>query len=202
MNKLFRFLMVAAIIPPLLFTCSQQGIYGQLFRQATVYPMLEPGDSINTMLLTTGSEQAVPLSSFCFPTAKSEHWVTVDCREVSFAKLAIGHTFGVMDLLPKSSDWSKLTWKLYFDGHPIDLNAFGTRDFIRPDLISGPSPVREVFRTMKVWDVVLVNPTPGPHTLHGEVLFEEGRYTWVVNFTVETLSFNPPTSNLAPCLKC
>ena len=96
--------------------------------------MLESGDQIDSMVITTGVEDAAPLWAFCLPTVKSDHLITVDCAEVTFSKLAIGHTFGLMDLAPKGLVWSELNWELSLDGHPIDLNAFGTHSFVHPDL--------------------------------------------------------------------
>jgi hypothetical protein len=144
----------------------------------------QPGDRISTMSLTTGVSDAAPLWSFCLPTIENDHLISVRCRELDYRKLAIGHTFGVMDLLPEAIDPSELNWELYLDGHPIDLGAFGTYDFVHPDIAASPSPIREVFRKVTVWDVVLVNPTPGEHTLRGLVRTEADTYIWHVNFAI------------------
>src|SRR5215216_6558163 len=183
MNKLFRFLLLAAALPPFLFMCSTRGIQWQPFDQS-VSDSLNPGEKIGEMVITTGVEDAMPLWPFCVPTIENNHLIVVDCGETSYTKLAIGHTFGVMDLMPQPVDWEELTWQMELDRHPIDLEAFGTYDFVHPDLASGPSLVREVFRVMRVWDVVLVNPTPGAHRLRGQARSEEGTYIWVVNFIV------------------
>src|ERR1044072_5592637 len=143
MNKLFNFMIIAAFIPPFLFGCSSQAIQWQPVSQSLTPQMIEPGEKIEDMVITTGVEDAVPLWSFCLPTVINEHEIAVNCREVAFSKLAIGHTFGVMDLMPEPSDWSTLTWELDLDGHPIDLSAFGTYDFFHPQLALNPSPVRE-----------------------------------------------------------
>jgi hypothetical protein len=189
MNKLLKFLIIATFIPPFLFTCTQQGIGGDTVGKSFTYPMLQPGEKIEEMVLTTGVEDAFPLSSICLPTKENDHSIRADCREVSVrANLAIGPTFGVMDLIPQSMDWEELIWEMSVDGHPIDLKAFGVYDFVHPDLAPSPSPIREVFRVLRVWDVVLVNPTPGTHRLQGQAQSRDGvaTYTWVVNFTVAT----------------
>jgi hypothetical protein len=152
--------------------------------------MLKPGDKIDTMILTRGAEQVVPLWAFCLPAVKSDHLITADCHEVSFAALAIGHTFGVKELLPQPVDGSELTWELELDGHPIELGAFGTCDFVQPDLTLSPSPVREIFRTVTVWDVVLENPTAGGHRLRGLVRSAAETFTWLVDFSVRALPGN------------
>ena len=97
-----------------------------------------------------------------------------------------GHTLGVMDLVDPSIGWDDLNWELSLDGHPIDLEAFGVYEFVHPDFPPSPSPVREVFRMFRVWDVVLVNPVPGTHQLQGQAQSPNAAepYTWVVNFTV------------------
>jgi hypothetical protein len=87
-------------------------------------------------------------------------------------------------------DWSALKWELSLDGQAIDLKAFGTYDFIRTDLAPSPSLIREIFRPAKAWDVVLIQPTSGAHTLAGMAYDESETYTWTVNFTGKT-SYGP-----------
>jgi hypothetical protein len=91
-----------------------------------------------------------------------------------------------MNLIPQPINWEDLVWEMSVDGHPIDLEAFGVYDFVHPDLAPSPSPVREVFKMDRLWNVVLVNPTPGMHTVQGQVQDGAATYTWVVNFTVAT----------------
>ena len=184
MNTLYRLLTLAAFISPFVVSCGRQGIQLQTIERPMAYTVLKPGEKMNDMVLTTGAENATPLWAFCSPTIENEHLITADCGELSYSELAIGHTFGVMDLIPPPSDWEELSWHLAVDGWTIDLEAFGTYDFVHPDLAPNPSPVREVFRSIRVWDVVLLNPTPGVHKLQGQARSEEGTYMWVVNFIV------------------
>jgi hypothetical protein len=189
MNKLSRFLVIATAISSFLFAFSQRGIQSNFFGRYLTDPMLKPGEKIDDMVITTGAENAYPLSAFCSPTKLSDGSIRVDCAELAVcANLAIGETFGVLDLIPSSTDWGELTWELSVDGHSIDLTAFGVSDFVHPDLAPHPSRIREVFRVARDWNVVLVNPTPGMHTLRGQVHSRDGAapYTWVVNFTVPT----------------
>ena len=148
-------------------------------------PMLNPGDEIDGMVITTGVADAPPLWAFCPPAPKNVGPFTVNCWVPLLPKLAIGHTFGLADPALQTLDWSALTWELSVDGQPVDLKAFGMYDFVLPGLVTNPSPIREVFRQIKAWDVVLTNPTPGLHTLHGVVRTGANTYTWAVNFTVE-----------------
>ena len=186
MNKFLGLFLVAVFLPSLLVSCSRQGMQSQTFRQPMAYTVLKPGEKVNDIVIATGVETAIPLWTFCSRTIEHDHLITADCGELSYSELAIGHTFGVMDLISPHSDWEELSWHLAVDGWAIDLEAFGTYDFVHPDLAPSPSPVREVFRSIRVWDVVLVDLTPGVHKLQGQARSEEGTYTWVVSFTIAT----------------
>jgi hypothetical protein len=135
------------------------------------------------MVITTGIKDAFPLWAICSPKKVNDHSISADCGEISYNNLAIGHTLGVMDLVDPSIDWEELNWEMSLDGHPIDLKAFGVYEFLHPDFPS--KPLGEVFRVIRVWDVVLVNPTPGTHTVQGQAQSPDGAetYTWVVDFT-------------------
>src|ERR1044072_1639154 len=85
MNKLFRFIVIAAFIPPFLFSCSRQGIQWQ----PVGYPMLTPGEKLGQMVITTGVNHAFPLWSFCLPTVENDHLIVVDCGKLSFTELGI-----------------------------------------------------------------------------------------------------------------
>jgi len=189
MDKLSRFLVFATAISSVLFVFSQGEITRHFSGRFSTDPMLQPGEKIDDMVVTTGVEHAYPLSAFCSVTKENDHFIRVDCGELSLcANLAIGHTFGVTDLIPPSIDWKELIWEMSLDGYPIDLEAFGVYDFVHPDLAPSPSPAREVFKVVRLWDVVLVNPTPGMHSVQGQAQPRDGAaaYTWVVNFTVAT----------------
>jgi hypothetical protein len=187
MNKLSRFLMVTIAASSFLFAFGQRVIERHFSGGFSTYLMLQPGGKIGNMAITTGVEEAFPLSAFCSATKENDQSIRVDCAELSVcANIAIGHMFGLMDLIPPSVGWDELIWKMTVDGHPIDLEAFGVYDFLHPDSPSGPSPVREVFKVTRLWNVVLVNPTPGMHTLRGQAQSRDGAetYTWVVNLPV------------------
>jgi hypothetical protein len=183
--------MVATFIPPFLFTCTQQGIEWHSVGKSFKYPMLQPGEKIGDMAITTGVEDAFPLSAICSATKVNDHSIRVDCGELSVcANVAIGQTFGVMglihamDLISQPINWEALVWEMSVDGHPIDLEAFGPYDLVHQDLALSPTPVREFFKMERLWNVVLVNPTPGTHRVEGQVQDGAATYTWVVDFTV------------------
>ena len=148
-------------------------------------PALKPGDEIGGMIITTGMHDAAPLWAFCSPVREDGHARSVDCRVPSLSKLAIGHTLGLADPVLQALDWSTLNWELSLDGQTVDLKAFGTYDYLQPDLALSPSPIREVFREFKAWDVILIHPTSGAHTLFGRAQDESEIYAWTVNFTVD-----------------
>lgn len=154
-------------------------------RQSTDRSMLKPGDEIDGMVITTGIAKTLPLWAFCSPALENNGVVSVDCRVPSLSRLAIGHTFGLADSALQTLDWSTLSWELDLDGHLLDLEAFGIYDYVMPELAPHPSPIREVFRQFKAWDVVLTNPKPGMHILHGVARAETDTYGWVVNFNIE-----------------
>ena len=136
--------------------------------QSTGPQMVKPGDEIDGMVITTGTSEAPPLWAFRWKTTEP----LVNCKVPPLPKLAIGHTFGLADQALQTLDWSALTWELYLDGHPLNLESFGIHNYVMPDLAPHPSPIREVFRQMRAWDVVLANPTPGAQTLHGMAVQE------------------------------
>ena len=188
MYKFSKFLAAATVISAFFFAFSTSAIERHFPGEFSTDPMLEPGEMIDDMVITTGVENATPFWVLCSSTKENDHSIRVDCGDLSYAKLAIGHTFGVMDLIRQCIDWEEFTWEMSLDEHPIDLKAFGVSDIVRPALAPSPSPVREVFKQVRLWDVVLVNPTPGMHRLQGQAQSPDGAvtYTWVVNFTVPT----------------
>lgn len=189
MNTLSRLLVVATALSSLLFAFNQREIAKQFPGRFSTDPMLQPGEKVDDMVITSAIEDAYPLSAFCSPTKENDHSIRVDCRELSFcANIAVGETFGVTDLIPASIDRDDITWKMSVDGHPIGLEAFGVYDFVHPDLVLNPSTGRELFKVGRLWNVVLVNPTPGMHTIRGQAQSRDGAetYTWVINLPVAT----------------
>jgi hypothetical protein len=157
----------------------------QPVRQPTDNPMVEPGDEIDGMVITNGTADAPALEAFCSPALENDRSMTVQCQVPPLPRLAIGRTFGKLGRTLQDLDWSLLTWELYLDKHLLDLAAFGLYDYVVPDLAESPSPIREIFRQVRAWDVILLNPTSGRHRLHGTAYDEANAYTWTVIFTVQ-----------------
>lgn len=147
--------------------------------------VLEPGTKVNEMVITTGAEDAIPLWSICNRTLETERHIKFLCLDSAYPRLAIGSTFGLIDKIPESLDWSDLTWEMYLDDYPINLSAFGTRDIVYPEFVPKPFPYQEAFLRMTIWDVVLENPSPGGHVLRGSAETNDKEYSWEVSFIVK-----------------
>jgi hypothetical protein len=144
-----------------------------------------PGDRIDGMSLTTGATNAAPLLAFCSPAQQSGYTTISDCHVPLLPKLAIGQIFMLADDSFSGLDWSELSWQFFMDDRAVDLESFGTYDFVVPTLLNSRSPIREVFTRSTAWDVVLTNLTPGEHTLRGLAQAETDSYSWIVNLTIE-----------------
>ena len=161
-------------------------------------PALQPGDSIGEMSLRSGGSEGPPIWAFCVPVFGSLGVTTTECGVPPLPELAIGHGCYAADEALRDSVWEAHTWELYLDGQPIDLDAFGTEEgdlVLMPGQV-GYDPNKEVIAKLRGWDVVLVNPTAGAHTLrsvahfsqqvsNGFHTFEAATYELVVNFSVE-----------------
>lgn len=148
--------------------------------------ILRPGDTIDGMILTTGSAAALPLWAFCSSTQENQHIAKTDCRvPPMISEVAIGHVFNIANEIPAKSDWSEFTWELFIDEQAIDLASFGTYNFSMPSMSPNPFPVREVFKAFTTWDVALTNLKPGTHQLHGLVRSQSDTYAWDVNLIIE-----------------
>lgn len=157
---------------------------GSCRKQAPAAPrVLKAGDSLNGMLLTTGVSHAPPLEVFC-EFEEDEELSDINCQVPPLEKLAIGHLVGATGRALQELDWSKLDWQVYLDGYRLDLDTFGEYSTAEPVVLSAPSPIREAVQQRKTWDVVLVNPTFGLHTLDCMVKANSLVYSWVVNFMI------------------
>lgn len=152
--------------------------------QTPVGALLKIGDKIDGMTLTNGAAQVPALWFFCASQAGG-HITTADCRVPRLPALAIGDAFLATDEVLRETEWSDLTWELSFDGQVVDLDDFGTYDYVVPTMAPHPSPVREVFMRFTVWDVVLTDLKPGIHTLRGVVVANAEEYSWIVNISIE-----------------
>jgi hypothetical protein len=144
-----------------------------------------PGDTINGMGLTTGAAEAPSLLAFCSGSQLSDHMKSFDCRAPVLPTLAIGNFFLLSDEAFTSLGWSDLVWELSINDQPVDLESFGTFDYVMPSMAKSPSPVREVFEKATAWNVVLTNLNPGEHTLRFLAQSDTNSYTWLVHLVIE-----------------
>lgn len=147
--------------------------------------MSEPKDAINGMRLTTGAVDAAPLWAHCSPSQENTHIRTFHCRAPVWQTLAIGHLFLLTDQALWNRDEAELVWELAIDDHVIDLESFGTFDYVMPAMPASPSPIREVFAHVTDWNLVMTNLNPGEHTLHFRAQNDTAQYHWLVNLVVE-----------------
>lgn len=185
MNKLFRFFMLAVFIPPSLFACGEDGIQWQSFKQSTTYALIEPGDTIDNMVVTTGADDAPPLWAFCSKSLEGKGSYILDCRAPALASLGIGNIFLYADEAITNLNWSDFVWELSIDAQEVDLGSFGTFDYVLPSMSKNPSPVREIFKRGTAWNIVLTDLKPGHHTLWFVAQSKMGSYTWFVNLEIE-----------------
>ncbi len=153
--------------------------------QQTQAAMLKPGDSINGTRLTTGADDAPPLWAFCSNSPEGKGSYILDCRAPALASLGIGNIFLYADEAIMDLDWSDLVWELSIDAQEVNLESFGTFDYVVPSLSKNPSPVREIFKRGKAWNIVLKDLKPGHHTLWFVAQSKMGSYTWFVNLEIE-----------------
>ena len=99
--------------------------------------------------------------------------------------LAIGHILLPGDDTVDRWDWSEIHWQLTIDGQPLDLDSFGTYEFVLPSMSKNASPVREIFVTFTAWDVMLTNLSPGKHTIHGSAQAGAESHDWIIYLTIE-----------------
>ena len=147
--------------------------------------MFRPGDNLGGMNLTTGAADAPPLWAFCSSPQENTHIRTLQCRVPVLPTLAIGHVFLLADEAFARLDWSELIWELSIDDQAVDLESFGTFEYVMPGMTKSPSPVREVFKKATAWNVVMTNLNPGEHTLYFKAHSETDSYLWLVNLTIE-----------------
>jgi LPXTG-motif cell wall-anchored protein len=121
---------------------------------------LKPGDKVGGAVLTTGLQGSVVLPLACAGQR-------TNCQLPPVAKLAIGPDWWTKDQAHLDSSWPLLTWELDIDGQQVNLDAFGNVGELEPRKGAPGAPAdTPVNYPARVWDVVLLNPAPGPHTWH------------------------------------
>lgn len=180
---------------------------GVLYAQGAV---LKPGDRIGDMSLTTGGAAGPPIWAFCSPAFLNTGVTTTECTVPPLPAVTIGHGQFSADEALRDANWAVMSWELYLDGQQVDLGAFGTYDDDLPQTgLPGHAAGEEVITKLRSYDVVLVNPTLGAHTLRSVMVASQeiddgfhtmaaGTYELVVNFTVAVPPALPETGGTTP----
>jgi hypothetical protein len=147
--------------------------------------VVEPKGALEGLNLATGAADAAPLWAFCSASQENTHIRTFDCRAPVWQTLAVGHLFLLADTALSNGHGSDLAWQLAIDDYIVDLESFGTFDYVMPAMPESPSPIREVFSKVTGWNLVMTNLNPGDHTLSFRAQNETNTYLWLVNLVIE-----------------
>jgi hypothetical protein len=153
--------------------------------QAHSAAMAEPLEAFEGLSLTTGAADAPPLWAFCSASAENTHIRTFNCRAPVWQTLAVGHLFLLADAAFVNSGESDLAWELSIDDYVVDLESFGTFDYVVPTTLTGPSQLRRVMAKVTDWNLVITNLNPGEHTLSFRAQSESDSYMWLVHLVIE-----------------
>lgn len=185
---------------------------------ATKVALIEPGDKIGAMVLLTGpAESDGPLIwAFCPPAFSEEPGViTIECSVPPLPELPVGHGWFTSNEAKRDENWEAMTWELFIDDQPVELNAFGALDVDLPQTgLPGYDPDEEVITKLRTWDVLLSDLVPGAHTLRSVLHVSQdiddgfhttkaGTYELSANFSIEdtppaTPTPEPPTATPTP----
>lgn len=177
-NRLFNFLVCGLLI--LLTAC--QAAKAPL-EAAMPQPVEEP---VNGIRLTTGAAEAPPLWAFCEAAQENTHIRTFYCRVPAWQDLAIGYAFLLADSALVHGRSADLEWDVAIDDTLVDLESFGTYDYVMPAMPGSPSRIRKVFVTVTDWNLVMTNTNPGEHTLYFRAKDSAGYHCeWLVHLSIE-----------------
>jgi len=122
---------------------------------------IQPGDKIGDMEFISEYEQcpapnfteicgfpALVLGTCEIPADMTKFWVSTGWAEDTQEELELA--------------WKDSQWSMTFDGHAVDLPAFGTFDME----LDG--------QKARAWNVCISDPTPGKHTVAYKSHFERG----------------------------
>ena len=147
--------------------------------------MLSLGDKIDGMTLSKGAGDARPLGAFCSHSPEGKGSYSLDCRAPALTPLEIGNILSYADQGTTNLNWSDLAWELSIDGQEVDLESFGTFDYVAPGISKSPALVGEIFKRGTAWNIVLTDLEPGYHTLWFVAQSKLESYTWFVSLEIE-----------------
>ena len=138
--------------------------------------LIQPGDTVNGVLVTTGSAE----DGFLFDQVCQENGEEYTCNLTAGKPVHITASIYGKSAEELETKWEKFTYALKIENQPVDLPAFGTLDFVheRTGLL------------MRAYDVVLVSSEPITLTMH-----ETGALEGEDSFSdTTTLAFASPSS--------
>jgi hypothetical protein len=151
--------------------------------QAGAAGNIEPRTRVNGMLVVQSSSRRSDTSLFggyCDPIVLAPGRRSRDCGTIPrWSRLYVG--YGLF-ALPASIErvWKRTAWKLWLDGHSVNLTAFGTSDRVLPKF--APANGKDV--VLREWSIVLVGPTPGRHTIRYRTADKDGVQDTTWTFTI------------------
>lgn len=114
---------------------------------------IRPGNRIGDFLITTGDDDASPLAA---SDCKQEGASLKTCSVSTSRKVNV--SYGIYDdsrTAKLSALWLNQRYEMLIEGHPVNLQAFGSTDVYQPTI-----------GTMRRWNVVVVASKPGKITIH------------------------------------
>lgn len=175
-NRFLRWRFVGTLL--LLAACQSTG-------QSPSALVAEPMEEIQGVTLATGAADAAPLWAFCSAAPENTHIRTFNCSVPAWQTIAVGNLFLLTDAALLNGNGADLVWDLAIDDYVVDLDSFGTFDYVMPAMAASPSRVREVFTRVTDWNLVMTNLNPGEHTLTFRAQNETDTYLWLVNLVIE-----------------
>ena len=167
---------IAPTVPPTLIPPAAAPTLTTTPKPEPVKGMINPGDKIGDMVLTIGQgEPVTEIWDFCDPLVTEPGVLMRECKVPALQSLFIGYGSFASTVAELDAIWKSSSWELHVDERQVDLLAFGMLD-LDTDY---PHPAK-----LRMWNVVLDQPTPGKHTLR-YVMSETGEpsdVTWT--FTV------------------
>ena len=123
---------------------------------------IEPGDRVGEMVVTTGVSQSPGIFEFCPPIVLKPGVYSRECTVPAVPQLFIGYGTFEKTTTALDREWNAdaKSWQAFLDSRKVDLASFGTmpdRSFYEASV--GASVV------LREWNVSLVEPAPGEHTL-------------------------------------
>jgi hypothetical protein len=119
---------------------------------------VRPGGKIGTMTLVRGVPYESDLELFnvdtCNATFTKPGRYQRSCQIPKVQKVFIGEAFFAPTKKALDRIWRQTTWSAWLDGRVVNLPAFGTNDRTRRN-----------GAVVRAWNVILVGPTTGKHTL-------------------------------------